>query len=232
MIGLATRPRVGLRLMRETCADVLGPLVPVLMINQFVYLETSGAAPLYARVTEITGKTAVLKTLRDYTHGKNAVWGVVARNREQNFALNLLMNPGINIVVGSASFLIFPLIIAPRLRSFRFRDRGPAALVEFDQLRGFSLKPAPRKLATSCLLSDGTIAETVARTPGIRRVALSTNGYRLAELAEDLAAAGVARIARSRNSSSWCRRPISRPRGSSTASTGCARATARGVAAS
>jgi PhoH-like ATPase len=72
---------------------ISGPLVPVLMINQFVYLETPGAAALYARVTEITGKTAVLKTLRDFTHGKNAVWGVTARNREQNFALNLLMDP-------------------------------------------------------------------------------------------------------------------------------------------
>ena len=72
---------------------IAGPLVPSLMINQFLYLEVPGATPLYVRVTEITGKTAVLKTLRDYTHGKNAVWGVTARNREQNFALNLLMDP-------------------------------------------------------------------------------------------------------------------------------------------
>jgi PhoH-like ATPase len=77
----------------HTFYRISGPLVPVLLINQFVYLETPGAAPLYARVTEITGKTAVLKTLRDYTHSKNAVWGVTARNREQNFALNLLMDP-------------------------------------------------------------------------------------------------------------------------------------------
>jgi len=77
----------------HTYYRISGPLVPALMINQFVYLETPGAAPLYARVAEITGKTAVLKTLRDYTHGKNAVWGVMARNREQNFALNLLMDP-------------------------------------------------------------------------------------------------------------------------------------------
>ncbi len=77
----------------HTFYRISGPLVPALMINQFVYLETPGATPLYARVTEITGKTAVLKTLRDYTHGKNAVWGVTARNREQNFALNLLMDP-------------------------------------------------------------------------------------------------------------------------------------------
>ena len=76
----------------QTYYRISGPLVPALMINQFVYLEVPGAAALYARVTEITGKTAVLKTLRDYTHGKNAVWGVTARNREQNFALNLLMD--------------------------------------------------------------------------------------------------------------------------------------------
>jgi PhoH-like ATPase len=72
---------------------ISGPMVPSLMINQFVYLEAPGAAPLYAKVTEITGKTAVLRTLREYTHQKNAVWGVTARNREQNFALNLLMDP-------------------------------------------------------------------------------------------------------------------------------------------
>jgi PhoH-like ATPase len=77
----------------HTYYRIAGPLVPVLLINQFVYLETPGAAPLYARVTEITGKTAVLKTLRDYSHAKNSVWGVTSRNREQNFALNLLMDP-------------------------------------------------------------------------------------------------------------------------------------------
>ncbi len=77
---------------------VSGPLVPQLMINLFVYLEVPGAAPLYARVTEITGKTAVLKTLRDYAHAKNAVWGVIARNREQNFGLNLLMDPDCDFI--------------------------------------------------------------------------------------------------------------------------------------
>ncbi|HEX7436611.1 MAG TPA: PhoH family protein [Caldimonas sp.] len=72
---------------------ISGPMVPVLLVNQFLYLEAPGAAPLYAKVTEITGKTAVLRTLKEYTHQKNAVWGVTARNREQNFALNLLMDP-------------------------------------------------------------------------------------------------------------------------------------------
>ncbi len=82
----------------HTYYRITGPLVPALMVNQFVYLEAAGEAPLYARVTEITGKTAVLKTLRDYTSGKNAAWGVTARNREQNFALNLLMDPEVDFI--------------------------------------------------------------------------------------------------------------------------------------
>jgi PhoH-like ATPase len=82
----------------HTYYRVAGPLVPALMINQFVYLETPGAAPLHAKVTEITGKSAVLKTLKDYSHAKNAVWGVTTRNREQNFALNLLMDPDCDFI--------------------------------------------------------------------------------------------------------------------------------------
>jgi PhoH-like ATPase len=82
----------------HTFYRISGPLVPTLLINQFVYLETPGAAPLYARVAEITGKSAVLKTLRDHAHVKNAVWGVTARNREQNFALNLLLDPDCDFV--------------------------------------------------------------------------------------------------------------------------------------
>jgi PhoH-like ATPase len=80
-----------------------GPLVPKLHINEFVYDE-SQERPLYALVKELAGRTAVLETLRDYTHAKNSVWGITARNREQNFALNLLMNPAVDFVtlVGQA----------------------------------------------------------------------------------------------------------------------------------
>jgi len=73
-----------------------GPLVGSMLINQFVYLE--GDTPLLAQVKEITPRNVVLQTLRDYGHHKNAVWGITARNREQNFALNLLMNPEIDFV--------------------------------------------------------------------------------------------------------------------------------------
>ena len=82
----------------STFYRISGPLVPSLMINQFVYLESPGNAPLYARVTEITGKSAVIRTLKDFTHAKNSVWGVTARNREQNFALNLLTDPDCDFI--------------------------------------------------------------------------------------------------------------------------------------
>ena len=82
----------------STFYRVSGPAVASLYINQFVYFESPGEPSLYARVTEIRDQTAVLKTLKDYTHLKNGVWGVTARNREQNFALNLLMDPEIDFV--------------------------------------------------------------------------------------------------------------------------------------
>ncbi|MEY2684970.1 MAG: hypothetical protein RJA09_2114 [Pseudomonadota bacterium] len=82
----------------HTYYRVGGSFVDQFAINQFVYFESAGEPSLYARVTEIRGKTAVLKTLKDYTHLKNAVWGVTSRNREQNFALNLLLDPEIDFV--------------------------------------------------------------------------------------------------------------------------------------
>jgi PhoH-like ATPase len=82
----------------HTYYRITGPIVPSLLINQFVYLESPGEPSLYARVTEIRAKTAVLKTLKDYGHLKNSVWGVTTRNREQNFAMNLLMDPEIDFV--------------------------------------------------------------------------------------------------------------------------------------
>jgi PhoH-like ATPase len=75
---------------------VHGPLCANFMVNQFVYLEHD--KPFYAQIKERSGRTAVLQTLKDYTHQKNNVWGITARNREQNFALNLLMNPEIDFV--------------------------------------------------------------------------------------------------------------------------------------
>jgi PhoH-like ATPase len=51
-----------------------------------------------ALVVEVTDECFVLKLVTDYINGKNNVWGIKARNREQNFALNLLMDPEIDFV--------------------------------------------------------------------------------------------------------------------------------------
>jgi PhoH-like ATPase len=80
----------------QTFYRVSGSLSASFLVNQFVYLEHD--KPFYAQVKERSGKTAVLQTLKDYTHHKNNVWGITARNREQNFALNLLMNPEVDFV--------------------------------------------------------------------------------------------------------------------------------------
>ncbi len=82
----------------HTFYRVSGPVVPQLLVNQFVYFEAPGEPSLYAKVTEIRGKVAVFRTLRDFTHLKNSVWGITTRNREQNFAMNLLMDPEVDFV--------------------------------------------------------------------------------------------------------------------------------------
>ena len=73
-----------------------GPDCSDLYPNQLIF--QSGEQPFMARVVAAQGKSVKLESLKDYSHHKNAIWGIMARNREQNFALNLLMNPEIDFV--------------------------------------------------------------------------------------------------------------------------------------
>lgn len=82
----------------HTFYDIKGPLCRDLLVNEFVYQEDEGATPFHAVVTEQNGDTAMLRTLTDYSHQKHSIWGITARNREQNYVLNLLMNPEIDFV--------------------------------------------------------------------------------------------------------------------------------------
>ncbi len=86
----------------QTFYRVRGPLCSHFLVNEFVYQESD--KPFYAIVKELSGKTAILQTLKEYSHQRNNVWGITARNREQNFALNVLMNPEVDFVslVGQA----------------------------------------------------------------------------------------------------------------------------------
>jgi len=67
-----------------------------LLLNEILWQDSE--PPFAARVIAREGKTVTLETLADYSHSKHTVWGITARNREQNFALNLLMNPDIDFV--------------------------------------------------------------------------------------------------------------------------------------
>jgi PhoH-like ATPase len=81
---------------------VKGPLVASWHPNECLYLpEEQGFEAL---VRSLEGDTAVLETAVDYRGARHTVWGITARNREQNFALNLLMDPEVDFVslVGTA----------------------------------------------------------------------------------------------------------------------------------
>ncbi|MCK9987369.1 MAG: PhoH-like ATPase [Azoarcus sp.] len=80
----------------RTYYRIKGPLVTSMLVNEFVFQD--GESPLQAWVKGRDGRSALIETLVDYAHNKNNVWGITARNREQNFALNLLMNPEIDFV--------------------------------------------------------------------------------------------------------------------------------------
>lgn len=80
----------------RACYKLEGPDCSHLLLNQMIYQE--GEKTFLAVVKNIEGKTAVLESIKDYSHPKNAIWGITARNREQNFALNLLMNPEIDFI--------------------------------------------------------------------------------------------------------------------------------------
>ena len=79
-----------------------GPLCSNFLVNQFIHFDFE--KPFHATVKSIEGKTATLEVIHDFIHSKFNIWGINARNREQNFALNLLMDPDIDFVslVGQA----------------------------------------------------------------------------------------------------------------------------------
>ena len=64
--------------------------------NQFVYLPGDDEAEF--RVARVDDASVELQIVDDYRSHQHAVWGITARNREQNFAMNALMDPEIDFV--------------------------------------------------------------------------------------------------------------------------------------
>ena len=82
----------------RTWYQIEGSLVPSFLVNQFIWYEQEGATPFYAQVMSVKGNRATVRLIDDYLNPKHTVWGINARNREQAFALNLLMDPNIDFV--------------------------------------------------------------------------------------------------------------------------------------
>ncbi len=82
----------------RTWYQIEGSLVPSFLVNQFIWYEQEGATPFYAQVMSVEGNRATVRLIDDYLNPKHTVWGINARNREQAFALNLLMDPNIDFV--------------------------------------------------------------------------------------------------------------------------------------
>jgi PhoH-like ATPase len=86
----------------RTFYRLTGPMTERWVPNQCLYL--TGDQPFSAMVREIKDEHATIEMASDFTHPRHTVWGVTARNQEQNFALNLLMDPEVDFVslVGNA----------------------------------------------------------------------------------------------------------------------------------
>ncbi len=82
----------------RACYRIHGPKVHDWHANQFLYLPDEIDGGLELTVQKLDGDTAELRVTRDYRQGKTPVWGIHAKNREQNFSLNLLLDPDIDFV--------------------------------------------------------------------------------------------------------------------------------------
>ncbi|MEE8108072.1 MAG: PhoH family protein, partial [Gammaproteobacteria bacterium] len=80
----------------HTFYRVSGPQVGNWYPNQFVYAEDESAFD--AHICRLENGDAIIETVTDYRTEHNNIWGITARNREQNYALNLLMNPKVDFV--------------------------------------------------------------------------------------------------------------------------------------
>ncbi|MGZ8236821.1 MAG: PhoH family protein [Methylobacter sp.] len=72
------------------------PIVTEWYPNQYLYIEDESNFEAIVRSCE--GQVAVLELAKDYRAKHNNVWGITAKNREQNFALNVLLDPEIDFV--------------------------------------------------------------------------------------------------------------------------------------
>ena len=107
----------------RTWYRIRGPLVKDWYPNQCLFSDNFEAI-----VRGIDENGALLELTRDYRGIRHTVWGINARNREQNFALNLLLDTSVDFVslLGSAgtgkTLLALAAGLAQALEQNRYRE--------------------------------------------------------------------------------------------------------------
>ncbi len=110
----------------RTFYKIQGPDVTTWYPNEYLY--STGPDNFEAIVRSVDGETATLEMTQDFRNTRHQVWGINARNREQNFALNLLMDPEIDFVtlLGQAgtgkTLLALAAGLAQTLEEKRYRE--------------------------------------------------------------------------------------------------------------
>jgi len=86
----------------QTFYEVKGPLVQYWNPNDCLMAEDQSFQAVVRK--RESDDIAIIEMADDFTQAKHAVWGITARNAEQNFALNVLLDPEIDFVTlqGSA----------------------------------------------------------------------------------------------------------------------------------
>jgi len=80
----------------RTFYKITGPLTAQWYPNQLLYHANDDG--FEAIVRECQENSVIIERIKDFRTAKNQVWGISARNREQNFALNLLTDPEVDFV--------------------------------------------------------------------------------------------------------------------------------------
>ena len=81
----------------RTFYNLHGPEVINWFPNAFIS-SADEEQPFEAIVRSLDGDTAVIEITTDYQNSTHSVWGINARNLEQSYALNLLMDPEVDFV--------------------------------------------------------------------------------------------------------------------------------------
>jgi len=79
----------------RTFYRISGPELSDWYINECLSI---GGEEFEAIIRQVDEDSAIIEHTKNYRQKNNAIWGIKARNREQNFALNLLMDPDIDFV--------------------------------------------------------------------------------------------------------------------------------------